>query len=329
MSSVWIIVLFGLSLGLTGAYRRYALTRRILDIPNQRSAHDTPVPRGGGVVFVGLFLAVIGWFVPQNLMLFGWILGIAVLGYIDDKRPIAAHIRFIVHIILGTGALMALGGMPDITILRWTCHFNAWTAGIGVVFLVWMLNLYNFMDGINGLAGFEAICATLGMAVIYHLVQVPNEVQLLLVLAAVVAGFLIWNFPVAKLFMGDAGSGFLGLTLGIWTLQSAHFQPQLFWCWLIMLGVFIVDASLTILRRIQRKQRIHIAHSSHAYQHAARHFGAHWHVTLGVVLLNGIWLWPLSLLVSLGYLPGLLGLMIAYIPLIFLACYFKAGFPSS
>jgi Fuc2NAc and GlcNAc transferase len=323
------IVLFGLSIGLTGAYRQYALTRRILDTPNQRSAHDTPIPRGGGVVFVGLFLGVIAWNVPHQLLLFGWVLAIAVLGYMDDKRPIAVHYRFIVHIILGIGALIALGGLPDISVLGWTCHFNAWTSGIGVIFLIWMLNLYNFMDGINGLAGFEAICTTLGMAMIYHLLQVPNEIQFLVVLAVVVAGFLIWNFPAAKLFMGDTGSGFLGFVFGIWTLQAAHIQPQLFWCWLIMLGVFIVDASVTILRRIQRKEPLYIAHSSHAYQHAARRFGKHWRVTLGVVLLNGVWLWPLALLVSLGYLSGLLGLVIAYLPLIILAYYFKAGFPSA
>lgn len=125
--------------------------------------------------------------------------------------------------------------------------------------------------------------------------------------------------------MGDAGSGFLGITLGTMSLQAGWVSPALFWSWLILLGVFVVDATFTLLHRLLRGDRIYEAHRSHAYQFAARHFGRHLPVALAVGALNLGWLLPLALWVGSGRLDGIVGVVIAYLPLLALAIRFHAG----
>src|SRR5690606_30192313 len=118
-------------------------------------------------------------------------------------------------------------------------------------------------------------------AILYALLETASLTDLpLLMLAASVLGFLAWNFPPARIFMGDAGSGFLGIALGILSLQAAWIAPTLFWAWQILLGVFVVDATFTLLRRLLRGEKVYEAHRSHAYQYASRRFGRHLPVTL-------------------------------------------------
>ncbi|MNN48801.1 putative undecaprenyl-phosphate N-acetylglucosaminyl 1-phosphate transferase [compost metagenome] len=188
-----------------------------------------------------------------------------------------------------------------------------------------MLNLYNFMDGIDGIASVEAICACLGACLLYWLAGFESLTILPLVLAMAVAGFLFWNFPPARIFMGDAGSGFLGIILAILSLQAAWASPKLLWVWLILLGVFIVDATFTLIRRLVRGDKVYEAHRSHAYQFASRQFGKHLPVTLAVAVINLFWLLPIAACVVLLELDGALGLILAYAPLVALALKFKAG----
>jgi Fuc2NAc and GlcNAc transferase len=146
-----------------------------------------------------------------------------------------------------------------------------------------------------------------------------------LVLAMAVFGFLYWNFPPARIFMGDAGSGFLGIALGVISLQAAWASDQLFWGWLILLGVFIVDATFTLFRRLLRGDKVYEAHRSHAYQYASRQAKRHLPVTLAVVGINLLWLLPIGILVIKFDLDGFLGLIIAYLPLVVVAKIFHAG----
>jgi Fuc2NAc and GlcNAc transferase len=125
--------------------------------------------------------------------------------------------------------------------------------------------------------------------------------------------------------MGDAGSGFLGIALGILSIQAAWTSPQFLWGWLILLGVFIVDATWTLMRRLIRGDRVHEAHRSHAYQYASRRYGKHLPVTLAVAAINLLWLLPIALWVGLGGIDGVLGAVLAYLPLIVLAIKFRAG----
>lgn len=174
------------------------------------------------------------------------------------------------------------------------------------------------------------LCVCVGAALLVVVSGVGSDeasqgVWLAALLAAAVTGFLFWNFPPARIFMGDAGSGFLGVIIGGLSLQAAWVSPQLFWGWLILLGVFIVDATLTLLRRLLRGDKVYEAHRSHAYQYASRHYGRHLPVTLAVGGINIFWLLPLALLVAAGKIDGMLALLIGYLPLAFLALRFKAG----
>jgi len=191
--------------------------------------------------------------------------------------------------------------------------------------LVWLLNLYNFMDGIDGIASIEAICICLGGSLLYWLTGHAQEAVLPMLLAATVAGFLVWNFPPARIFMGDAGSGFLGIVLGLLALMAGWINPLLFWGWLILLGVFVVDATFTLARRLLRGDKVYQAHRSHAYQYASRRYAGHRPVSLAVAAINLGWLLPVASAVVLLKLDGALGTMVAYAPLVVLALIYQAG----
>lgn len=332
--SLWILLpaVFAISLLLTWILRRYALSRSLMDIPNARSSHSVPTPRGGGVAIVLAYLMtlpVVGyqgwldWSLIVGLMVSGaWV---ALIGFLDDHGHIAARWRLLAHFMGAAWLLAWLPELPQLAFAGVTLDLGLVGYLLAALMLVWLLNLYNFMDGIDGIASVEAITVCAGGALMYALVGVPTAAAAPLLLAAAVAGFLVWNFPPARIFMGDAGSGFLGVVLGGLALQAAWVAPQLLWAWLILLGVFILDATFTLLRRLMRGDKVYEAHRSHAYQYASREYGAHLPVTLAVLAINVIWLLPWACVVALGYIDGLLALLIAYLPLAVLAVRFQAG----
>lgn len=332
MIEVWLLLLvFLASLLMTWLLRRYALSHNVLDIPNQRSSHTLPTPRGGGLAIVlGVSLALPGLFLwggltSQHLWAL-WGAGglVALVGFIDDHAPLAARWRLIAHFAAAIWGVFWLGGAPALEIFGARVNLGWAGSAVAVLYLVWMLNLYNFMDGIDGIAGVEAVTVGLAGALLYALLENWGAMLLPALLAMASAGFLFWNFPPARIFMGDAGSGYLGLTLGLLSLQAAWVEPRLLWAWLILLGVFIVDATLTLGRRLYRGERIYEAHRSHAYQVASRHYGRHLPVTLGVAAINMVWLLPIACWVALGG-EGWAGTLLAYTPLAWLALQFKAG----
>lgn len=320
------------SFALTHVLRRYALHKSLLDIPNGRSSHTLPTPRGGGVAIVISYLVALVWMLWAGLMgrdlflaMFGAGALIAALGFLDDHGHIAARWRLLGHFFAAAWALFWLGGLPAISVFGMTLDPGLIVNVLTAFYLVWLLNLYNFMDGIDGIASVEAICVCVGAAVIYALSGVATLVWLPILLACAVAGFLFWNFPPAKIFMGDAGSGFLGIMLGCLSLQGAWISSQFLWVWLILLGVFIVDATVTLIRRLVRGDKVYEAHRSHAYQFASRRFGKHLPVTSAVGVINLCWLLPVAVCVARFGLDGALGVIIAYAPLLALAVIFKAG----
>jgi len=318
---------------LTGFLRQYALAKSLIDIPNERSSHSVPTPRGGGVAIVVSFLAIIpvlNWFdlISSHVLLALWGAGctVAITGFLDDHGHIAARWRLLVHFSAAAWGLYWLGGFPPVAVFGYLIDLGWFGHVCAAVYIVWLLNLYNFIDGIDGLASLEAITACCGGALMVWLVASDLTAWMLPALLAIaVSGFLLWNFPPACIFMGDAGSGFLGLMLALLSVQAAWIAPQLIWVWLILLGVFIVDATITLCRRVLRGEKFYEAHCSHAYQYAARTLGAHRPVTLAVSAINVFWLTPVAGLVALKQLDGIFGIVVAYLPLFILAYRYKAG----
>lgn len=333
MNYLWLIPAVAvLSLGLTAALRRYAISRSIIDIPNARSSHSIPTPRGGGVAIVIAFLVSLPFLGYADLVPWSQLTAVggagtlvAVVGFMDDHGHIAARWRLLGHFSAALWALFWIGGFPPLVVFGFSLDLHWFGHILAAIYLVWILNLYNFMDGIDGIASVEALCACLGACLLYWLSGVPALIWGPLIMAMAVLGFLYWNFPPARIFMGDAGSGFLGVALGVLSLQAAWQSSELFWGWLILLGVFIVDATFTLLRRLIRGDKVYEAHRSHAYQFASRQFGKHLPVTLAVGLINLFWLLPIAYCVTRLGLDGAFGLTVAYVPLIILAVKFHAG----
>lgn len=328
------LVVFAFSLLLTGLLRGYALRRNVLDVPNQRSSHKVPTPRGGGMAIVlaflvgGVLLPVWSSEASQVLVLLAGAL-VAVVGFIDDHTSLAPSTRILVH---GVGALFvvyAVGGLPIIELWRW--HWMTGWGGyiLALVGLVWLINLYNFMDGIDGLAGAEAVSVCFIIWLLHVWGGQPEAGSMALTLGGAALGFLIWNWPPARIFMGDGGSGFLGLMLGALMLLDASNEPRMLWVWMVLLGVFVVDATWTLLQRWYLGIKLSEAHRTHAYQYASRAAGRHLPVTLSVMMINFLWLAPIAILIKWEYLEGLSGIALAYTPLCFLTRYYKAGKPEN
>ena len=327
-------VLIGVSTSaiLTAWVRRYALSSQLLDHPNERSSHTIPTPRGGGVAIVLSCLMLAGALGALGLIetrLVFAALGagalVAMLGFIDDRRSLAARWRFLGHAAAATWIVFCLDRIPPLPVFGVLVDLQFAGPLLTAVYLVWMINLFNFMDGIDGIASVEGITTALGGALVWYLAGSGSGWLLALVFASCVAGFLLWNYPPAKIFMGDAGSGFLGLMVALLTLWSGQATPHLFWAWFILCGCFLVDATTTLLRRVVAGERFYEAHRSHAYQYAARRHGSHKLVTLTVLAINALWLLPWAIAVALQHMDGFVGMSLAFAPLIWLALRYKAG----
>ena len=190
--------------------------------------------------------------------------------------------------------------------------------------LVWLTNLFNFMDGIDGLAGMEAVCVS-GLGALLLRNALPGYAQVSWMLAAASLGFLVWNWPPAKIFLGDAGSGFLGFSLGVLAMFSSRAGTAFLWPWLILLAVFVVDSTVTLLRRVLSQARWYEAHRSHAYQHAARLWGSHAKVTLAAAAIDIAWLFPLAWCACRYPEAAPAFAAVAIAPLVYLAFRFHGG----
>lgn len=331
-----VIFAFLISCVLTWGLRAYAIKHNVIDRPNQRSSHSVPTPRGGGVAIVLTLLAAMVLFyfslqitVETFLGLFIPGLIVAIIGFLDDHGHIAARWRLLMHFLSAAIGIYFLGPFPVISVFGYELSLSWIGMILGCVYLVWMLNLFNFMDGINGLASSEAITFALSSAIllfINHYADSPgNLYPLTLALVGAAAGFLVWNFPVAKIFMGDAGSGFLGIIIGLIILHIAKVDSHFFFAELCLMGVFIVDATTTLSRRLMSGKKVYEAHASHSYQILARKFGSHVPVTLMAIAVNIVWLLPIACFIASAKIDGVVGLVIAWLPLLYVAVKFGAG----
>lgn len=317
----------------TGTFRRYAMAGRLMDIPNQRSSHTVATPRGGGVAII--LATLIAFTLAAVLGDLSWRFAIAavgggtlvaVIGFRDDLAHIAPRWRLAGHFLAAAWLLWWIPSLPALPLLDGEIALGPIGYLIAALYTVWLINLTNFMDGIDGIASVEVITATIG-GVMLQMVGGPDDSRWVapLILGAATLGFLVWNWPPARIFMGDAGSGFLGFMLALLSLDVSTQKPDLYWAWVILLGVFIVDATTTLTRRLRRRQSPAEAHRSHAYQHAAIRYRSHGAVVLRVAALNLLFLLPVALLVATGRLDGPVGVLVAYAPLTALALRLGAG----
>lgn len=316
---------------MTFGLQHYLARRGVLDIPNARSSHSTPLPRGGGLSIVVVFLLTTLWLAREHALsndvayaLVGGGAMIAAVGMLDDHFHLSSWLRLAVHFIAAGWALGWLGVFEPFyggANMAWPDLLRP----LLLVGLVWLINLYNFMDGIDGLAGTETICVCGLGGLLLTQCGLSGYAEGTWALAAACGGFLVFNWAPARIFLGDVGSGFLGYVLGVFALFSTKSQPSLFWSWLILLSAFAVDSTVTLLRRLLARARWYEAHCSHAYQHAARRVGSHAKVTLTVAVVNVTWLFPLAWAAYLHSELAPLLAAIAVVPLIVAAIYFGAG----
>jgi Fuc2NAc and GlcNAc transferase len=277
---------------LTGMVRGYSLRRRLVDVPNQRSSHSTPTPRGGGLSIVLVCLAAllslaVAGVVDARLAasIGGPAAAIALVGWLDDHGHVPALWRLMVQLVAATAAVLLLGGFETIDL---GVHvFNLGFSGhvLAVLGLVWLTNLFNFMDGIDGIAGVEAVIVAGAGGVLLLLGGAVGLGSAALATSAAAAGFLMWNWPPARVFMGDVGSGFLGFFLGALAVAGDRTGALSVTVWTLLLAVFLFDATVTVIRRLGR-ERLHEAHRRHAYQRAVAAGASHRAVTLAVLALS-------------------------------------------
>jgi len=302
-----------------------------LDVPNVRSSHEVPTPRGGGVVFSALFLlAIIGFLAGSAPHANVWIalLGggvlVALVGWLDDCRGMPSFVRLALYAVAAAWSVAWIGGLPVLSLgfadirLGWAGY------GISWAFILAFTNIYNFMDGIDGLAGSEGAAVALAAGILLLCSGQPVVGWLFVGLSVALLGFLRWNWQPARIFMGDVGSNLLGFVFATAALATGQFSSVSIWVWTILLGVFIVDGFLTFGRRLAKRLPPYQAHCSHAYQGAVQEDYSHACVTATVVginvLLAGLatiaWLWPeIAIALVLFSYALLIALHLRYSPL--------------
>ncbi len=311
LSIALLLVLFLVSYGLTGCVRQYALQHDMLDQPNKRSSHKTPTPRGGGLGFSALLLTSIGLLLvmfPESQNIWIGLLGggvlIASIGWLDDRWNLSAKLRIVVHLGAAAWAVYWLGGLPQLELGLATLPLGTSGAVLAIVAVVWSTNLYNFMDGVDGMAGSQAVLVGTTTAILAAALGHPDLAIASGIMAASVGGFLVWNWPPAKIFMGDCGSGLLGFFIAVLAIASESRGATPLLVWVILMNVFLVDATATLLRRIFLGEPWYEAHCDHAYQQAVRVGLSHSQVTKATIAIFGMLsllafvasLWPKSML---------------------------------
>ncbi len=296
-----LIFSFVVSILLTGLIRRYAIRKSLMDIPNERSSHETPVPRGGGLAIVVICLVSIlfvGYLdlLDQNqvVALIGGGGLVAAIGWLDDHRDVSALFRVVVHFIAAFWTVFWLRGLGPVELGFTTMDLGLFGSLLAVIGIVWLINLYNFLDGTDGIAAVQAITAGSFSVFLFLSAGATGLALITLVLIGATTGFLFWNWSPAKIFMGDVGSSFLGYFFGALALlgEQSGSVPVLIWS--ILLALFFWDATLTLIHRFRSGEKWYVAHRSHAYQRFVQMGYSHQKLALYFLVINVTILWPIA-----------------------------------
>ena len=299
---------------LTSLVRTLVLRRGWFDVPGERSMHRAPVPSGGGIAIAIVVIVGLLWTSDFSLEIMLVAMSLAVIGFIDDVSPLPILPRLLAQVIAVSVGLYSLGGAPELSFAGYA--FSPIFANLlfGLACL-WFLNLYNFMDGTDGLAASELVFVALAAA---WLEGGTNHAPQWFVLAGAGVGFLVWNVPPARIFMGDAGSAFLGFVLAMLLVHAVSRNSFSLWAAIILVAPFVCDATVTLLRRFLRGELWYRPHMMHAYQCLARRWGSHGRVLIVLAAVNFGFVLPAAKIAEMepAWAPFIAGLVFAVLSML-------------
>ena len=284
----------------THFYKSLAIRKAIIANTNERTLHQQPIPHGGGIVFSTLFVLAVFVLGMLHIISFEMLMVIGMggftatlFGFVDDATDLRASVKLIIQSILAGWVLFWLDGGVLATVEWlpvWLSWFLTW------FLLVWMMNLYNFMDGVDGMAASGAVFVAMALIVVLLMTgEFSSLVLLFSLLALSCSGFLLYNWPPASIFMGDSGSVFLGYLFGSLIIKTTMTGEISIWTWIVVFGYFFAETNLTIFLRILFVKKWYHAHKSHAYQNLARVLNSHIKVTGAVQIYHFLYLLPITI----------------------------------
>lgn len=299
--------------------REFSIRKKILDIPNNRSSHSLPTPKGGGLSIVIIMIVTIILLSCEDLiaiditmaMIIGLII-VSLTGLVDDLINLSVWKRVLAYLTSISISLYFVGGLDDISINNYSVHLSYAGYLASLFFLFWLVNLYNFMDGTDGFAAIQTISVSL---FICYLLFMLNDMPLFILFFCLIVSttvFLFWNWFPAKIFMGDVGSCSIGFLFGLFAVYTASRDLISLSVWVILLSPFIGDATFTLLKRILKKEQWYKAHNSHAYQKIYQSGYKHNELAFSLLVLNIIIVWPCAYLANYNKNLELAMIMLSY-----------------
>jgi len=300
-------------------FESYAMKNQILALPGKRTLHENDTPRGGGIIFSLLFIFSIGVLFLLDIFSSKVIIVLGVgglvatlFGFFDDIYDIEAKKKLVIQIIISWLSLFMIDGWL-FTNVAWFPSFII--IPFSILVFVWMLNAYNFMDGIDGLAASGAFFGSGVLALIMIINNGPLELLFLsILLMSCIGSFLVFNWPPATIFMGDSGSIFLGYIFGVLIIYTTVNNLVSIWTWFIIFGYFFADTSVTMITRLIFVKKWYFPHRSHAYQNLSRITNSHLKITGSILIYNLLWILPLSIWSVMDPNKAVFALLLAIIP---------------
>jgi Fuc2NAc and GlcNAc transferase len=322
-------VILIISVVITYYIRNFSIKNNLYDIPNKRSSHDMPIPKGGGLSIIILLIITTGTLfyfqmISREIM-FSIITGlliVSVIGLIDDYKNLPIFIRLFGYTFAAIIALYFIGGVNSLFESNHNffkcCDINISRFGdmgpfLAVLFILWLTNLYNFMDGADGFAAIQTICVSLFCSFLFYSSDNYALFIIMLCMASSTIGFLYWNWSPAKVFMGDVGSCSIGFFFGLLSIYTVKEEMVPISIWMILLAPFIGDATFTLIKRIIKNEKWYEAHNSHAYQKLFQYGLSHSQLTLGLIIINLLLMWPLAIFAQIYQNYDLYIVLLAYI----------------
>ena len=309
------VVVFICSFIFTYFIKNYAIKKSLLAEVTERSSHKSPIPHGGGIAIVITWLLGITYLFVNNeiesnlyiALMIGII--ISIVSYVDDLFDLTPKLRLLFQSCVAIGGLVSLGGFNSLNVGLFSIDNQFITNSFAFFMIIWFINIYNFLDGIDGYAGTEVIFLSIAGLILFG----GNH---FLVLAVAAFGFLIWNWHQAKIFMGDVGSTLLGYTVAVFTIYYGNIKSENFWIWIILFGIFWFDATLTLYRRKKNGEKISQAHRKHAYQRLTQIGWSHSKVVIYSIYIN-LLLFCIVYFISNIFIAFILAIILLYATMYF------------